>query len=141
MPATMTVELHPAGPEGGTLRERLLVAVAETCGDVTIRPRALVVELVPVDDPRPDATKLRLALKAIGRRAKLRAAWYAPARRHKPSPRPRKPKAIPVPGPSVGVLRPIPKGARGQAQGAPGFLAQCTRAGEPVRDLVAAGGA
>ena len=89
---TITVELHPAGPDGGTLRDRLVIAKAEAFGDAEIVVRAVVVELVPVADDRPAPVKLRRALKSIGRRAHLRAAWYAPARRHEPLPRAAKPK-------------------------------------------------
>lgn len=90
MPTPIVVQLRPDGP-GGSFRERLEAAVAELAPDVGLVAVAVVVELTPVADARPDAVKLRRALKAIRRRCGMRAEWSAPPVRPKPS-RPRKPK-------------------------------------------------
>lgn len=74
------VQLEPAG-DGPSLRERLAAAAEAVAPDVRLAFVAVVVELVPVADERPDAVKVRRALKAMARRCALRADWNAKAGR------------------------------------------------------------
>ena len=83
---TVTVQLRPAG-EGGPFRDRLAQAIAALAGDVGVSIVAVVVELSPVPAARPDAPKLRRALKRMRRQHGLKAQWHVPPVRPKPNPK------------------------------------------------------
>lgn len=82
----VTVQLRPSG-EGGPFRERLASAIAALAGEVGVSIVAVVVELSPVPDARPDATKLRRALKRMRRQHGLKAQWHVPPVRPKTKPK------------------------------------------------------
>jgi hypothetical protein len=85
MAEKMTVQLQPSSLRCGTFRERLEKGRAAIADDVELKVVAVVVTLTPVADDRPDAVKLRLALKQLGRWHGLRAKWTAPPIRPKPN--------------------------------------------------------
>lgn len=119
----LVVQLESAGP-GGTLAERFRDGKAAVASEVNLVVRAVVVELVPVPDGRPDPVAVRKALKRLRRQAGLAAHWNARAGR--PHPRPgRKAKA-----------RQRASHATGGASGRSGSTPESDDAGEGV---VAAG--
>jgi hypothetical protein len=83
-PSPWVFSLAPAG-KGEPFRRRLEAAkTAARANGLTLRVKAVTVELEPIVEDAADAARVRKFLKFVGRSCRLRAAWPMPVASPKP---------------------------------------------------------